>query len=186
MTDPSTPTGPWGTCQQPSVYGSRWPCGNPLPCSNPEHREPDPSTPVPSDEAVELVAQAISEAQKTPDHKRSRQRAKKALAKVYAIDAPRLRGEAGALLAHARELLATKDAAAAEARAATLREMCDDEESVVVRVKRIDAQALVLGGLDYALAVSEGREQAGGSPMRLRVALRDALNAAHFNPEANE
>lgn len=56
----------------------------------------------------------------------------------------------------------------------------DNSKEITVTVRKDDALALVLGGLDYAVAVMEGKisKDVDASPMRLRQALARALQDA--------
>lgn len=49
---------------------------------------------------------------------------------------------------------------------------------VTITVSIEDAAALALGPLDYAIKVTSGEVPRGGSPMRVRVALAEAVRRA--------
>lgn len=53
---------------------------------------------------------------------------------------------------------------------------------ITITVSSEDALAVVLGPLETAVAKMEGRIEKAGSPMAVRVALRDALAAAGVYP----
>lgn len=59
-------------------------------------------------------------------------------------------------------------------------------DAVTITVSKVDALALALGPLDYAVKVSAGKVEGGGSPMNVRKALARELRAKCEWPEDDE
>ena len=118
--------------------------------------------PTPSDDAVEAVMRVLPDngpagfGRWSPKHKREQ-----AEAVIRAIDLSRVRAEAEALLAHARDLLAMKDAQMAEAREEGAREA---REEILAWLRRPGARNVER---DVAEALVE-RSQSDGDGSKLQ------------------